>query len=68
MVGSGGVEPRPELHFFVADGIALGISLQSVRLAGFVAQKLEIDLVVIVANGRCLHSRSEEQDQIFSYY
>jgi hypothetical protein len=50
----GGVEPRPELHLLVAQAVREGVGVEGVGLPGLVAQELEVDLVVVVADGRCL--------------
>jgi len=54
VVVRGGIEPRPELHFLLADAVGEDVGVDGVGLAGLVAQELEVDLVVIVADGRRL--------------
>lgn len=54
MVVGGGVEPRPELHLLLADAVGEDVGVDGVGLPGHVAQKLVVDLVVVVTDGRRL--------------
>jgi hypothetical protein len=44
----GGVEPEPELLLLAAGAVGEDVGVQRVRLAGHVAQELEVHLVVAV--------------------
>jgi hypothetical protein len=55
VVAGGGVEPGLELHLLVADAVGVDVGVDGVGLAGLVAQELEVDLVVVVADGGCLN-------------
>lgn len=48
------VEPRLELHLFVADVTNVEVGLDGVGMPALVAKKLEVDLVVAVPSGTSL--------------
>ena len=54
VVIGGGVEPRPELHLLLTNAVGEDVGVHGVGLASLVAQELEVDLVVVVADGRRL--------------
>ncbi len=54
VVAVGGVEPGAELHLAAADAVGEDVGVEGVGEAAGVAQELEVDLVVFVADGRCL--------------
>lgn len=50
----GRVEPWLELHLLVSLAFTEHIRVDGVRLSGFVSEELVVDLVVVVAQRRCL--------------
>jgi hypothetical protein len=54
VVAVGGVEPGAELHLAAADAVGEDVGVEGVGEAAGVAQELEVDLVVFVADGRCV--------------
>ena len=56
MVVGGGVEPWLELHLLVAHAGSVHVGVDGVGLPAHVAQELEVDLVVVVAQRRRLQA------------
>ena len=61
MVAVGGVEPGDELHLLVADAVGVDVGVQRVGLPGLVPQELEVDLVVVLPDRRCLQCMHARQ-------
>jgi hypothetical protein len=59
VVVGGGVEPWLELHLLVAHAGSVHVGVDGVGLPAHVAQELEVDLVVVVAQRRRLRAHME---------